>query len=63
MRIAYALSETGRIQRVLVVTTDRGDIVLGEALRRVRGSHGQPTRPADGVAKMTARASAAFYDI
>ncbi|HEX5934289.1 MAG TPA: transglutaminase-like cysteine peptidase [Pseudorhizobium sp.] len=63
MRIAYALSETGRIQRVLVVTTDRGDIVLGEALRRVRGSHGQPTRPADGVAKMDARASAAFYDI
>jgi len=29
MRIAYAVNGAGRIDRVLVVTTDRGDVILG----------------------------------
>lgn len=29
MRIAYAVSEEGRVERVLVLATDRGDVILG----------------------------------
>ncbi|MCJ8519655.1 putative transglutaminase-like cysteine proteinase [Pseudorhizobium tarimense] len=41
MRIAYAVSDRGRIQRVLVVRTDRGEVVLGEHLAFIRGSREQ----------------------
>jgi predicted transglutaminase-like cysteine proteinase len=29
MRIAYSVTGEGRVERVLVITTDRGDVVLG----------------------------------
>ncbi len=32
MRIAYAVSGEGVVERVLVITTDRGDVVLGSSL-------------------------------
>jgi predicted transglutaminase-like cysteine proteinase len=32
MRIAYSINGEGQVERVLVITTDRGDVVLGSSL-------------------------------
>lgn len=64
LHITYALTDTGRVQRVLVVSTDRGQIVLGEKVSVVRGWRNEKARAAGKALSQTAsKAPAAFYDI
>ena len=35
MRLAYALTDAGKVERVLLVATDRGDVLLGERISMI----------------------------
>lgn len=64
MHITYALTDNGRVQRVLVVSTDRGQIVLGEKVSVVRGWRNEQARAAtDSLSQTASRAPSAYYDI
>lgn len=64
MHVTYALTDTGRVQRVLVVSTDRGQIVLGEKVSVVRGwRNDQAEAAAEALSQTASKAPAAYYDI
>lgn len=64
LHITYALTDTGRVQRVLVVSTDRGQIVLGEKVSIVRGwRNEQAGAAAEALSQTASKAPAAHYDI
>lgn len=64
LHITYALTDTGRVQRVLVVSTDRGQIVLGEKVSVMRGRRNEQARAAaEALSQTASKAPAAYYDI
>ncbi|MGK6312080.1 transglutaminase-like cysteine peptidase [Neorhizobium sp. DT-125] len=60
MRIAYAIDGTGRVERVLVIATDRGDVILGNdsPMIDMSGKQAQGLVPGRAPAVMPA-----WYDI
>lgn len=60
MRIAYAVNGLGRIERVLVVATDRGDLILGDNSPMIDMSGKQAT---DLIRTRQPAVTRAYYDI
>ncbi|WP_105383376.1 transglutaminase-like cysteine peptidase [Neorhizobium alkalisoli] len=46
MRIAYAVGSEGRVERVLAISTDRGDVILGNDSPMIDLSGSQAAQPA-----------------
>ena len=60
MKIAYSINGEGRIERVLVIATDRGDVVLGNESPIVDMSGGTAPRL---IREQQSAPAAAYYDI
>lgn len=60
MRIAYSVGSQGQVERVLVIATDRGDVILGNESATID----MPVKPAAKQARDTGPTiNRAYYDI
>jgi Predicted periplasmic protein len=63
MRLAYALTNAGKVERVLLIATDRGDVLLGQRISMVGKRDNDAGSSMDVWAQASAARQSRYLDI